>query len=40
MILVVLLPTPYLIFVLLVTRNADGASCVSSAVDGVTQVVR
>jgi hypothetical protein len=40
MISVVLLPAPYFIFVPSVARSADGASCVSSAVDGVTQVVR
>jgi hypothetical protein len=40
MISVVLLPVPYLIFMLSVARSADGASCVSSAADGVTQVVR
>jgi hypothetical protein len=39
MISVVLLPVPYLIFKLSVARSADGASCVSSTVDGVTQVV-
>jgi hypothetical protein len=33
---VVLLPAPCLIFMPLVARSADGASCVSSTVDGVT----
>jgi hypothetical protein len=37
---VVLLPTPYLIFMPPVARSADGASRVPSTVDGVTQVVR
>jgi hypothetical protein len=40
MISVVLFPTPYLIFMLSVTQSADGAQRISSAVDGVTQVVR
>jgi hypothetical protein len=37
---VVLLSTPYLIFMSPVTRCADGAPRVSSAVNGVTQVIR
>jgi hypothetical protein len=37
---VVLLPVPYLIFMPSVMRNVDGAPRVSSAIDGVTQVVR
>jgi hypothetical protein len=40
MISIVLLPVPYLIFMPSVARSADGASCVSLTVDGVTQVVR
>jgi hypothetical protein len=39
MISVVLLPAPYLIFVPSVAQSADGASCVSSTVDGMMQVV-
>jgi hypothetical protein len=39
-ILVVLLPVPYLIFVSSVARSTDGAPRVSSAVDGVMYVVR
>jgi hypothetical protein len=37
---VILLPVPYLIFMTSVARSAYGAPRVSSAVDGVTQVVR
>jgi hypothetical protein len=33
---VILLLTPYLIFVPSVVRSVDGAPCVSPAVDGVT----
>jgi hypothetical protein len=40
MIPVVFLPTPYLIFMSSVAQSADGASRVSSTIDGVTQVVR
>jgi hypothetical protein len=40
MISVVLLLMPYLIFLLSVVRSADGDSCISSTVDGVTQVIR
>jgi hypothetical protein len=37
---VVLIPTPYLIFVLSVARSVGGAPRVPPSVDGVTQVVR
>jgi hypothetical protein len=37
---IVLLPVPYLILMPSVARSVDGASHVSSAVDGVTQVIR
>jgi hypothetical protein len=39
-ILVVFLPTPYLILMLTIARSANVALRVSSAVDSVTQVVR
>jgi hypothetical protein len=39
MISFILLLAPYLIFMPSVTRSADGASCVSLTIDGVTQVV-
>jgi hypothetical protein len=35
----VLLPVPHVIFMPSVARSADGASCVSSTFDGVTQVI-
>jgi hypothetical protein len=40
MILVILIPVPYLIFMPSVARSVDGSLCVPSAVDGVTQIVR
>jgi hypothetical protein len=38
MILIVLLPAPYLVFVLSFARSIDGAPRISPTVDGVPQI--
>jgi hypothetical protein len=40
MVPIILLSTPYLVFVLSVARSVDGAPRVSPTVDGVSQVAR
>jgi hypothetical protein len=40
MVSIILLPVPYLVFMLSVARSVDGASRVSPTVDGMSQVAR